>query len=178
MNNSVTTPGMASASPAACGPSARNDRARCRNARLASCRADLTRGERMLVSSGPAAAVMPGPRRLTGAASGRRGTGRGLVRARLREGTLGDLHQSRERGRVRDGEFGEHPAVNLNTRGLEALDEPVVGHAVGPGRCIDALDPQPPERALPVLAVPVGVRHRVENLLLGLAVQPRPLASV
>src|SRR5258707_1202093 len=44
---------MPSASPAACGPSARNDRARWRNERLASCRANLTRGERMLVISVP-----------------------------------------------------------------------------------------------------------------------------
>ena len=52
-NNSVTTPSRASASPAAWGPSARNDLARSRKARLPSWRAALTLGERMLVSSGP-----------------------------------------------------------------------------------------------------------------------------
>src|SRR5690606_40366903 len=42
----------------------------------------------------------------------------------------------------------------------------------------DPGDPQPPEVALAVLAVPVGVLHRVQHLLLGLAVQPGTLAPV
>ena len=55
---------------------------------------------------------------------------------------------------------------------LEALHEPVVGQPVRPRRGVDPLDPQPAEVALAVLAVAVGVGHRVEDLLLGLAVQP------
>jgi len=39
--------------------------------------------------------------------------------ARLREGTLGDLHPERRKnaGRVRDGEFGEIRRSTSNTRG-------------------------------------------------------------
>src|SRR5690606_36705771 len=69
-------------------------------------------------------------------------------------------------------------AVHLDVGQAQALDEAIVGDAVLAGRGVDPLDPQPPERALAVLAVPVGVRHRVEHLLLGLAVEPRPLATV
>src|SRR5690606_779103 len=52
------------------------------------------------------------------------------------------------------------------------------GDAVGAGRGVDPLDPQPAELALAVLAVPERVGHRVELLLLGLAVQARTLAAV
>src|SRR5690606_17792105 len=40
------------------------------------------------------------------------------------------------------------------------------------------LDPQPPEVTLAVLAVVVGVDARVQDLLLGLAVQPGTLTAV
>ena len=90
----------------------------------------------------------------------------------LRQRLLGDLHKSGESLRVGDGKLGEHPPVDLDPCGVKPLHEPVVCHAVRPGRSVDALNPQSPESALAVLAVPVGVRHRVENLLLGLAVQP------
>ena len=43
---------------------------------------------------------------------------------------------------------------------FQALDEPVVGHAVGAGGGVDPLDPQPPEVTLAVLAVVVGVDAR------------------
>ena len=59
MNSWETTPPRPSASRTACGPSARNDRARRRSARLASWRAAFTLGERMLVSSGPNGSLMP-----------------------------------------------------------------------------------------------------------------------
>src|SRR5438874_1135543 len=74
---------------------------------------------------------------------------------------LGNLDESGERGGVGDGQFGEDLAVDLDTGGLEALDEPVVGDA-----------------ALAGTAVPVSVVERVEHLLLGLAVQPRTLTPV
>src|SRR5712691_8169558 len=186
--SSVTVAPEASASLTACGPSARNERARFRNARLASWRAARTRGERALVSSGPAGpvnadAVMPGsgrcrlPRSSAAPESGRGRARRRLVVQRGQRLPC-HVHQSGEGRRVGDGKLGEHPPVHLDTRDLEALDEPVVGHAVGTGRGIDALDPQPPERALAVLAVTVCIGHRVKRLLLGLAVQPRPLAAV
>src|SRR5450755_3187518 len=176
-NSSVMVAPELSASPTACGPSARNERARCRKARLASCRAALTRGERMLVISGPAGgavpgSAMPGARAASppaAAASGRRRAGR---LAKLGQRLPGHLDERGERGRVGDSHVGEHPAVHLDASDLQSLDEPVVGHAVGAGRGVDALDPQPPERALAVLTVAVRIGHRVELLLLGLAVQP------
>src|SRR6201999_3736113 len=73
---------------------------------------------------------------------------------------------------------GQDPAVDFHPGGLEALHEAVVGHAVGAGSGVDALDPEPAEVALAVLAVAVGVGHRVEDLLLGLAVEPGALAPV
>jgi hypothetical protein len=84
----------------------------------------------------------------------------------------GDLDQHRERRGVGHRELGERLAVDLDAGGLEALDEAVVGHAVEPAGGVDPLDPQLPEVALALLAVAVGVGHRVEHLLLGLAVEP------
>src|SRR5580693_6668153 len=176
-NSSVMAAPELSASPTACGPSARNERARCRKARFASCRAALTRGERALVISGPASAAMPGPPAALRAAA-RSGRGRARRLAELGQRLPGHVHERGERRRVGDGQVSEHPPVHVNARDLESLDKPVVGHAVGAGRGIDALDPQPPERALAVLAVAVRIGHRVERLLLGLAVQPGPLAPV
>ena len=83
-----------------------------------------------------------------------------------------------ERGGVVHGEFGQHAAVDLDAGELEALDEPVVGHAARAGRGVDPLDPQPAEVALARLAVAVGVDERVGDLLLRLAVQARPLTAV
>src|SRR5580692_1839088 len=198
---------QASASRTACGPSARNSRVRCRDDRRASCRAAFTRGDRMLVTSSLAiTAPVPGPVAAPdrtpphpGADFHDRGrspaysagqlprswnvagfAGSGGLGVRLVAGQRLPCHldQCGERGRVGDRELGEHPPVDVHGRDLQPLDEPVVGHAVGPGRGVDALDPQPPERALAVLAVAVRVDHRVELLLLGLAIQAGPLATV
>src|SRR5215831_16080416 len=190
MNSSETTPSLASASPTACGPSARNDRARRRSARLASRRAAFTLGERMLVSSEPKGSLMCSrdPEDFSAhaaenpsgswkrAVSG--GSSCGLGAGGRRQGVLRHVDQCRERLRVGYRELGEHAAVYLDPGCLEALDESVVGHPVRPRGGVDALDPQPPERALAVLAARVGVGHRVENLLLGLAVQARSLAAI
>src|SRR5215468_9315319 len=198
MNSSETTPSLASASPTACGPSARNDRARRRSARLASWRAAFALGERMLVSSEPRGSLMscrPTPTEWPGdpedssthtadnpsgswkwAVSG--GGAGGLGAGGRRQGVLRHLDQCREGLRVGHRELGEHAAVYLDAGCLEALDESVVGHPVRPRRGVDALDPQPPERALAVFAARVGVGHRVEDLLLGLAVQARSLAAI
>src|SRR5262249_44618062 len=88
------------------------------------------------------------------------------------------LDQGGEGRGVGHGEVGEHPPVDLDARCLEALDEAVVGQPVRPRRGVNALDPKPAEVALAVLAVAVGIGHRVEDLLLGLAVQPGPLTAV
>src|SRR5450755_57852 len=151
-NSSVTGAPERNASVTACGPSTRKARARCRNARLVSRRAALSRGEWTLVYS-------PVP-----LGSGTRCAG--VFRQRL----LCHLDQRGERGSVRHGQFSQHATVDFDTGRLEALDKTVVGDAVAAGRGVDALDPQPPEGALAVLAVPVGIRHRVEQLLLSLAV--------
>src|SRR5579875_678234 len=193
-NSSATGAPHASASETACGPSARKARARSRNARLVSRRAAFSRGDRTLVCSRLAEVAInrlpPSMNRCRWARRVHRGlrarwtrrSGRGLGLAGL-AGVLGQrlsghLDQRGERGRVGHGEVGQHPPVNLHTRGLQTLDEPVVRNAVAACRGVDALDPQPPEGALAVLAVAVRVGHRVEHLLLGLAVHPRPLATV
>src|SRR6266542_4685545 len=162
-----TTRPVRSASRTACGPSARNRPDLCRNARVASRRACLIRVDRGVSRSGLATCV----RRLTRAGSG------GLLVV-LGEVGLGQLDQLREGGRVVHGQVGEDLAVDLDLGQAQALDEAVVGDAVGAGRGVDALDPQPAEVALARPAVTVGVDQRVGDLLLGLAVQPGALAAV
>src|SRR5262249_52696822 len=80
--------------------------------------------------------------------------------------------------RVVHREIGEDLAVDLDTGEPQALGEPVVRHAVHPRRGVDARDPQLAEVALAVTAVPGGVLPRGQHLLLGLAVEPGPLAPV
>ena len=96
----------------------------------------------------------------------------------LRQCGLGDLGQSGERSRVADRDLGEVLAVHLDTCGLEALDQPVVGDAVGAGRRVDPRDPQLAELTLAGAPVAVGVGQRMQLLLFGLAVEPGPLAAV
>src|ERR1700761_3637225 len=158
-NSSETRAPLRKASETACGPAARKARARCRSARLVSRRAALSRGLRTLVYSEP----LPS------------GSGTACLSRQVRPG---HFDQRGERSLVGHGQLGQHAPVDLDLGRLQALDEAVVGDAVGPGGRVDALDPQPPEGALAVLAVAVGVGHRVELLLLGLAVQPGPLAPV
>src|SRR5260370_14258721 len=102
----------------------------------------------------------------------------GRVDDRLAEVVLGYPARCGEGGGVRHRDFGEHPPVHVDAGGLQAVDEPVVGDAGRPRGGVDPLDPQAAERALAVLAARIGVSHRVEHLLLGLAVHPRPLAAV
>src|SRR5690606_23096502 len=83
-----------------------------------------------------------------------------------------------ERGGVVDRQLRQNLAVNLHLGGLQALDESVVGHAVGASRGVDPGDPELPEVALTRPAVPVGVVERMQRLLLGLAVQPGALPAV
>src|SRR4029077_18613176 len=74
-----------------------------------------------------------------------------------RQRVLRHIDQRREGGRVRHRELGEHAAVHLDISDFETLNEPVVGDAVRARGGVDALDPQPPEGALAVLAARVGV---------------------
>src|SRR5262245_5113253 len=94
------------------------------------------------------------------------------------QGLPGRFHQASEGAGVVDRELGQDLAVDLDAGQPQALDETVVRHAVGAGGRVDARDPQLAEVALAVTAVAVGVLHRVEHLLLGLAVEPRTLTAV
>ena len=96
----------------------------------------------------------------------------------LGEGVLRDLDQSGEGRGVVDGELCEHATVDLDAGQAQTLDEAVVGHAVGAGRSVDALDPELTEVALALLAVAEVVGLLVQHLLLRLAVQARALAGV
>src|SRR5690606_2603725 len=91
---------------------------------------------------------------------------------------LGKVYQGSESVRVRNSQLCEHTTVNLDLSSLQALDQTVVGHAVGAGCSVDALDPQAAEVALALTAVVEAVNERVEQLLLGLTVQARTLTAV
>ena len=75
------------------------------------------------------------------------------VRRFLVDGGLGALDERGERGRIADGEVGEDLAVDLDARGVQAVDEPAVADAVLAAGGVDPLDPQPPEVALAGAAV-------------------------
>src|SRR4051794_37735063 len=79
---------------------------------------------------------------------------------------------------VADGDVGEHLAVELDLGELQTVHELAVGEALLARRGVDALDPQAAELALAVLAVAVGVRARLEELLLRALVARVLLAPV
>src|SRR6478735_1226075 len=168
----------ATASRTACGPSARNSPVRERTERRDSARTALTRSDRGLVSTGVSRRSRcwcdVGRRRSGGVAGDLR---LGCVDSG-RDVGAGELHERGEGRGVVDGEVREDLAVDLDTGGLEALHEPVVRHAVGAGRSVDALDPEATEVTLLRATVTVGVTQRVGDLLLGLAVEARPLTAV
>src|SRR3954453_9199888 len=83
----------------------------------------------------------------------------------------GGLSKSAERLSVADGDVGQHLAVELDLGQAQAVHELAVAHALLAGGGVDALDPQAAEVALAVLAVAVGVRAGLEQLLL------RPLVA-
>src|SRR4051794_427290 len=91
-------------------------------------------------------------------------------RRRLSERRLRLVGDVTERLRILDGEIGEHLAVELDLRLPQPRDELVVRQAVRARSRVDAHDPEPPERPLLVLAVAVGVRERMVDLLLRVAV--------
>src|SRR5208283_2183481 len=72
-----------------------------------------------------------------------------------------------EGGGLADGELGEDLAIDLDPRRSERRDKPAVGEAVLAHRRVDPLDPQGAELALAVLAVAVGVLHRLVDGGLG-----------
>src|SRR3954463_8063193 len=72
---------------------------------------------------------------------------------------------------VADGDVGQHLAVELDLGEAQAVHQLAVAHALLAGGGVDALDPQAAGLPLLVLAVAVGVRARLEQLLL------RPLVA-
>src|SRR3954469_17966348 len=79
---------------------------------------------------------------------------------------------------VADGDVGQHLAVELDLRELQAVHELAVRQALLARGGVDALDPQAAELALAVLAVAVRVGARLEQLLLGALVARVLLAAV
>ena len=60
-----------------------------------------------------------------------------------------------------DGELGEDLAIHFNARAGETVYEAAVGDAAFTHGGVDALDPEGAEGALLVLAVAIGVLHRL-----------------
>src|SRR6266511_3578479 len=158
-NNSSTAPAR-SASRTAWGPSTRKRRVSSRSRRRSRRRAATTRGVRRVNGSAPG-------RRVSGNSGGLRAAD--ALGCHRRAAHLDDRG---ERRLVGHREVSEDLAVHLHAGQLQALDEPVVRHPVGAGGRVDPGDPQLAEVALAVAPVPVGVLHRVQHLLLGLAVEP------
>src|SRR3954454_7573730 len=169
-NTSTTRSGTSRAASTAFGPSTRKSRRSERTERRLSFRASLTRV--LLLDSG----VLAVRGIATASTSGTSGRYRRVDV--LGERSLGHLDQRDERGQVVDGQVGQDLAVDLDTREAQALDEAVVGEAVGAGAGVDPLDPQLAELALLLAAGVVAVDQRVGDLLLGLAVEPRALTPV
>src|SRR5690606_17341751 len=156
----------------ACGPSTTNRPVRSRTARRPRDRTDRTRSLRALLSRSGSVVTVPWAVGWCGGSGGRRVVGLGV--SLRRNIGLGDLDERGERGLVVHGQLGQHAAVDLDLRDLQALDEPVVGHPVGAGRGVDPLDPQATEVTLAGATVTVAVDQRVGDLLLGLAVEAGP----
>src|SRR5581483_4466237 len=65
------------------------------------------------------------------------------------------------------GDVGEHLAIDLHARLVEAMDQLGVAQALAARRGVDAHDPKPPEVALARAAIAVGVPSRAHDLLVG-----------
>src|SRR5664279_4370613 len=83
------------------------------------------------------------------------------------ESLVGHPDQRREGIRLGHCQVGQHLAVDLDLGTVKTGDEPAVARPVEAGRRVDPLDPELAEVALTGTAVPVGVLHRVHDLLVG-----------
>src|SRR6185503_10029968 len=83
------------------------------------------------------------------------------------EARFGLLDDLAERGLVEHREVGEHLAVHVDARLLQARHELAVGHARVAGAGVDAGDPERAELALLVAAIAVGVLAGPHDRLLG-----------
>src|SRR5262245_4287629 len=79
-----------------------------------------------------------------------------LLLRRLRQVLLRQLDELRKRVRVVDRDGGEHLAIKLAHRELQAADELAVAQAAGAAGGVDANDPQLAELPLAVAAVAEG----------------------
>src|SRR5215213_3850461 len=84
---------------------------------------------------------------------------------------LGQIGDTRERLEIVHREVGEHLAIDLHSGALESRHEAAVAHSLGPGRGVDASDPEGAELSLLLSAVAVGVAHRAFRGLLGRLVE-------
>src|SRR5512133_2805073 len=82
----------------------------------------------------------------------------------------GKLDESAEGIRVVDRQLGKHLAIDLDAGLAQAVHELRVAHPLAARGGVDADDPQPPEVALAVAPVTVGVGAGALHLLLGEAV--------
>ena len=85
-------------------------------------------------------------------------------------GVLRDLHELGESRSVVDSDVGQHLAVQVDVRLLQAADELGVGHAVHAGSRVDTGDPQGTEVALTQLTADIGVTQGAGDLLLRSAI--------
>src|SRR5919106_3301908 len=90
-----------------------------------------------------------------------------------RGGLPGKLGKSAERLGVAHRDVGEHRAVHVDARAIEAVDELRVAEPLATRRGVDADDPQAAKVSLAVATVAVGVLARTHQLLLG-----KPVAGV
>src|SRR6202453_3626360 len=81
--------------------------------------------------------------------------------------SLGGFDDRRERRWLGDREIREHLAVVFDAGRDQARDEAAVGEAVLADRRVDALNPKRAELALAILAVAVGILHRLVDGRLG-----------
>src|SRR6185312_9616080 len=89
----------------------------------------------------------------------------------------GYLHESAEPLGVRDGDLGQHLAVDLDLGLAQAVDQFRVAHALLARSSVDARDPETTESPLFVATVAVGVHARPLHLLFGEPIR-RMLAPV
>src|SRR5438477_7907429 len=89
-----------------------------------------------------------------------------------------DPRQIAERARLAHGEIGQHLAVEVDARLLQALHQPAVAQAVQPRGGVDAHDPEAAEVTLADLAGAVGIGETLLDGLARLAVAAATAADV
>src|SRR5690606_30942309 len=80
---------------------------------------------------------------------------------------LSERDQLMKRLLIPHGQIGQHLAVDLDSRLLQARNEAAVRQAVLAGRGVDPGDPKLPKLPLAHPAVAVGVHQRLHHLLVG-----------